>query len=254
MSLWNLSPLQTFVEKLALRSSLNNEEKQAVLDLPGKIYQIQANRDFGRLGARVGHACLVIDGLVARFGQNQDGDRQITALHVSGDMIDLHSIVAPEAISPLQALTVTTVLFVPHAALRDVAQRYPAIAEAFWRECVLDAAVLAKWIVNIGRRNARARTAHLFCEIASRYDAVNGGGPISFSFAATQTQLGEILALTSVHVNRTLKSLRDDNVLDVRQRRVTIIDWDRARQIADFDPAYLHIGKSAHEASQARAA
>jgi CRP-like cAMP-binding protein len=247
MSHLNPSPFQRFLAKLARRSVLGEEERQAILDLPGRPVQVQSNRDYVRLGERVDHSCLVVDGLVGRFGQNREGGRQITALHIEGDMIDLHSVVAPDATSALQALTVTTLLQVPHSALRNVARRHPAVAEAFWRECVVDAAVLAEWVVNVGRRDARTRAAHLLCEMATRHDESRAGSGFRFHFPATQTHLADMLALTAVHVNRTLKALREEKVVAICSREVTILDWDGLADLGEFDPAYLQIGKIAND-------
>jgi CRP-like cAMP-binding protein len=86
-------------------------------------------------------------------------------------MADIHLVVAPDAGSALQALTATTILRVPHSALRGAARLHPAIAEAFLRESSIDASVLATWIVNIGARDGLSRTAHLLCELACRYES-----------------------------------------------------------------------------------
>lgn len=245
-----LSPFHAFLEKLTGRSVLSDAERQAILGLPGWPVQVRTNRDFVRLGERVDHASLVVEGLVGCFGQNRDGGRQITALHIDGDMVNLNSVVAPDATSALQALAVTTVIQVPHAALQEVASRYPAIAEAFWREAVADAAILAEWAVNVGRRDARSRTAHLLCEMACRYDKSSDVRGVSFHFPATQTHLADMLALTSVHVNRTLKGLRQDKVVKVSAREVNVLDRDKLVEIGDFDPAYLQIGKSGDDKQQ----
>ena len=248
-------PLQRFLNKLIGHSSLGEEERNAILHLPGHPAQIQANRDFVRLGERVEHATLIVEGLVGRFAQSHEGERQITAFHVPGDMADLHSVVAPDAPSALQALTVTTIFKVPHHALIDIARRYPAIAEAFWRECVVDAAVLAEWVFNVGRRDARARAAHLLCEAACRYRGLGTGKHVAFSFPVTQLHLADMLALTAVHVNRTLKLLRQEGLVDVHSKSVDITDWDGLVEAGDFDPAYLQIGErdGAHCVSRAAA-
>ena len=244
MSVHPLSPFQEFLRKLTSRSLLGPEERQAILDLPGHPVQVQSKRDFVRLGETVDHACLVVDGLVGRFGQNREGNRQITAVHIKGDMADLHSVVAPDAASALQALAVTTIVKVPHTALRAIAHRYPAIAEAFWRECVVDAAVLSEWVVNVGRRDARARTSHLLCELAYRYEAI--GTPVGFSYplAATQQHLADMMGLTPVHVNRTLKALRAEGLASVYGRNVHILDWNGLVEAGEFDPRYLQIGRA----------
>jgi CRP-like cAMP-binding protein len=247
MSLSDPTPLQPFLDKLTSRSNLGPAECQAILDLPAQPVQIQINRDFVRLGERVNHASFVVAGLVGRFGQNREGSRQITAVHLPTDMVDLHSVVAPDACSALQALSVTTILRVPHEALRAAVRRYPAIGEAFWRECVVDASVLAEWIVNVGRRDAKSRLAHLFCEIACRADGLGAKAGSSIPFPATQTHIADMSGLTSVHVNRSLQSLKQDGIVELHSRMIHVVDWQRLIQVGDFDADYLRIGKPAND-------
>jgi CRP-like cAMP-binding protein len=253
MSLSDRSPLQPFLDKLVSRSALGPAERQAILALPAAPHQIQTNRDFVRLGERVQHACFVVAGLVGRFGQNRNGSRQITAVHIPSDMVDLHSVVAPEACSALQALSVTTILRVPHEALRSAARRYPAIAEAFWRECVVDAAVLAEWVVNVGRRDAKSRLAHLLCEVTCRVEGAGRKGPMEVMFPATQTHIADMTGLTSVHVNRSLRALRNETVVELRSGRIHILDWDRLAGIGDFDDGYLRLADAANDTERGAA-
>ena len=247
MSLSDPTPLQPFLDKLVSRSTLGPEERRAILDLPARPAQIQTNRDFVRLGERVDHACFVVAGLVGRFGQNRDGSRQITAVHIPRDMVDLHSVVAPDACSALQALSVATILRVPHQALRAAALRYPAVAEAFWRECVVDAAVLSEWVVNVGRRDARSRLAHLLCEIACRTEGLGGKLGSVIPFPATQTHIADMTGLTSVHVNRTLRALKEEGVVAVHSQTIRLLDWEGLMRIGDFDPDYLRLVKPAND-------
>lgn len=243
MSLSDPSPLKPFLDKLVSRSNLDSDEQRAILALPASPSQIQTNHDFVRLGERVHHASFVVAGLVGRFGQNRDGNRQITAVHIPTDMVDLHSVVAPDACSALQALSVTTILRVPHEALRDAARRYPAIAEAFWRECVVDSAVLAEWVVNVGRRDARSRLAHLLCEVACRVRGAVATERFDFRFPATQAHLADMTGLTPVHVNRSLRLLRNEGVVELRGGAVHVLDWRRLVEIGDFDSAYLRLAR-----------
>lgn len=206
-----------------------------------------------RPGEQVTHACFVVAGLVGRFGQNRNGKRQITAVHIPTDMVDLHAVVAPEACSALQALSLTTIFRVPHDALREAARHYPAIAEAFWRECAVDAAILAEWVVNVGRRDAKGRVAHLLCEVACRVEGAGEKVGFTVPFAATQTHIADMTGLTPVHVNRTLAALRDENVVDLRARMIHILDWKRLIEVGDFDDNYLRISKDANDSLSAPA-
>ncbi len=72
--------LQRFLDRLTSRSMLSGEERQAILDLPSHAEQVRSNRDFAPLGVKVDHACLIVAGLAGRFGQNSEGNRQITAI------------------------------------------------------------------------------------------------------------------------------------------------------------------------------
>ena len=230
--------LQRFLDRLNGRSLLTQQEQKAVLGLGGHAVQIRSNRDFVRLGERTEYASLVVAGFVGRFDQNSEGLRQITAVHIPGDVADLHSVVQPEATSALQALSTATIVRIPHGAVRQAAATFPALAEALWRDCMVDASILAQWVVNVGCRDARARIAHVICELATRLGEAPAKGTIVFPFPITQMQLGDITGLTAVHVNRTLAVLRRENIADIRHN-ACIYDWDALARAGDFDPDYL---------------
>jgi CRP-like cAMP-binding protein len=230
--------LQRFLDRLTSHSVLSAREQNAILNLPTYPTVARPNQDFVRLGQQVTHACFVLDGLVGRFDQNAQGARQIIALYIPGDMPDLHSVVQPTATSALHALSPATILRVPHDAIRAVAGAYPAVAEALWRDCMVDSMIIAQWVVNIGCRDAKTRIAHLICEMACRYKAASLKPKVVFNLPMTQLHLAEATGLTAVHVNRMLGELRNHG-LEFRRGTVYISDWDRLVRAGDFDPAYL---------------
>jgi CRP-like cAMP-binding protein len=233
------SALQLFVNRLASRSILTEEEIGAILGLRGQLRQVPAHTDFVRLGQQVSHSCLVVEGLVGRFGQNRDGARQITCLYIPGDMADLPSVVSSKSAWGLAALTHTAVLRVPHSDLRRAAAKHSGIGEAFWRDCVADGSIFSQWVVNIGRRDALARLAHLFCEMAVRSERAGQGDKLTFPLGATQSDLGDATGLTSVHINRTLRELRIRSIATIRRGRVIIQDWDQLVSVGDFDDGFM---------------
>lgn len=226
------------MDRLNSRPVLTREEQQAILSLPWRAEQVQPNRDFVRLGQRIDHACYVASGLVGRFDQNASGDRQITAIHIPGDMPDLHSVVQPQATSALQALSAATILRVPHSAIRAATAQHHALAVALWRDCMVDSTILAQWVVNVGRRDAKARMALLLCELAVRL-RVQTAPAESFLLPITQGQPAHATGLTVVHVNRVLRRMREDGLVDARDGRVQVLDWDALVSAGDFDAGYL---------------
>lgn len=233
------SGLQRFLDRLLLRSPLTAEEQKAILALEVRPASIPPRHDIVSPGETVDHACLVAKGVTARFDQMRDGERQIAAFHFAGDMCDLHSVVAPTAAWGIAALTAATVLLVPHSALREVAQTYPAIAFAFWRDVTVDGSILAKWVGNLGRQDARERISHILCEYGVRLEMAALGTRTCFNFDITQEQLADAAGLTAVHVNRTLQALRSEGLITTRGHAVEVPDWERLATVADFDPAYL---------------
>ena len=240
------SSMLPFLRTLEARSNLTEQERRAVLGLPFTPQQVKPNWDFVKQNEHLTHSCFVLDGVVGSFKQDSEGNRQIVAVFINGDMVDLHSVVVPEAPSALQALTTTTILHVPHSALRACAREFPNLAEAFWRHCVVDAGILMEWVMNVGRRDAQTRMAHFFCELATRSA---GGAPedgMLVPYPITQFQLSDILGLTAVHVNRTLQSLRQARLVETVDRSLQrILNWKALAGAGDFDPAYLHLADEA---------
>jgi CRP-like cAMP-binding protein len=228
--------LHLFLDRLTSRSVLSEEEQQAVLSLPTHPIHLKPRQDFVHINEETSYSCFIASGMVCRFGQRPNGLRQTTAFHIPGDMADLHSAVRPVGVGGLNALCETTILRVPHSAIRAVAARHPAIAEAFWRDCILDAAILMQWVVNVGRRDAQTRLAHILCEMAIR-SGKDREIMLTYPFPVTQEQLADAAALTPIHVNRCLRKLV--TLATVKGGSVQIHDWAGLASLAEFDAAYL---------------
>jgi CRP-like cAMP-binding protein len=140
-------------------------------------------------------------------------------------------------------LTEATILQVPHAALCRVIDEFPNLALAFWRDGTADASIIAKWVGNLGRQDARARLAHLLCEFGIRMEQAGLGTRNSFELRITQEQMADALGLTPVHVNRTLQRLRAEGLVVCQAYRIEVDDWNALVDAAEFDPSYLLLGK-----------
>lgn len=180
-------------------------------------------------------------GFVHRHKIVGDGGRQIVAIHIPGDFVDVQNILLAEADHNVQALTAATLVSVPQEELVALSVAEPAIAGALWREALVESSITREWVANIGRRDARARIAHLLCELATRREAAGIGPRATFDLPMTQEQFGDALGLTSVHVNRTLKALESEGLITRSKRSVTVADWPGLQRVADFTSTYLHL-------------
>lgn len=231
--------LNQYLKRLQAHSVLADDEQQAILTLPGETSTVVAHRELVRPGDQVDRAILVCHGLLGRYDLMRDGSRQITALHVPGDLCDLHSVVAPTTGWGINALEDAGIYTIPHNAIRQLVTVYPNLAMVFWRDATLDASILAKWVANIGRKSALARIAHLLCEIGLRLEAAGLGHHKNFALSLTQEQIGDMVGLTPVHENRTIKALREQRLVTIVHGRVDVLDWGQLTLIADFVPTYL---------------
>lgn len=242
------SALSHFLARVLLRSSLSEEEREAILALRHQPSKVRSNHDIITPGEHTEEATLVAHGVVARFDGMRDGARQITSFYIEGDMCDLHSVVVPFTGWGLTALSDCGLLRVPHSELRDLAENFPAIGLAFWREAVVDASILAKWVGNVGRRNARKRVAHIICEAGIRMEMAGLGTRERFRFEMTQSHLADAVGLTPVHINRTLQDLRRSNFFSLGAKIVSVPSWERLTELAEFDPTYLLLPKQSAKA------
>ena len=141
----------------------------------------------------------------------------------------------------VQALTALTAAYIPRHAVEQLAFARPTVGKALWLDALADGSMLREWIVNVGRRDAHARVAHLICELACRMEAAGLGDRTGFQLPFSQEQIGDAVGLTSVHVNRMLKRLDGEGLTRRTGRAIVIADWRGLTRAGGFDPTYLHL-------------
>ncbi|MEG3088139.1 Crp/Fnr family transcriptional regulator [Sphingomonas sp. PB4P5] len=227
--------------RLGVRSGLGATELDALQRLPVIMREFDPGQYLLREGDRPKHCSCLKSGFVYRHKIVGDGGRQIVSVHVPGDFVDAQNIMLAQSDHNIQALTDAVMYLIPIDELIAVAMAHPAIIKALWRETLIEAAIMREWVANVGRRDARARTAHMLCEMAVRRETAGLGPRETFDLPMTQEQLGDALGLTAVHVNRTLKTLETDGLITRNKRSVTVANWRELRSVGDFTTNYLHL-------------
>src|SRR5207237_5571131 len=119
----------------------------------------------------------------------QGGERQITELHVPGDFADLHSFTLKKLDHEVMTLTRCRIVLCPHERLQGITERFPHLTRVLWFHTNLDAAIHREWEVSLGRRDAVARLANLFCEMQQRLALVGQADRRGFAVPFTQGRL-----------------------------------------------------------------
>ncbi len=177
--------------------------------------------------------------MVCRYRTMQDGQRQIMSFHFPGDILDLSGLLLGRLDHDIGTLTPVEVAPIAHATVLGWIEHHPGLGRLLWQDTLVDAAVFREWVVNISRRPALARTAHLLCEVVTRLQAV-GLKDQAFGLPITAIELADATGLSVVHVNRVLQELRAKKLVESRGRILAVLDWDGLRHAAAFDPDYLH--------------
>jgi len=228
------------IRKLGRLTQLDEADRQAIRALEFRIQSVPANDYLVTEGVRSEQCCLLLDGYACRHKETSGGGRQILAFQLAGDLLDLQRIFLPHVDHNVETITPATVVRIPAASLRALMLERPRVAEALWRDTLIDAAIAREWVLNVGRRTATARIAHMLCELAARRAAAGFGSPERFELPMTQEQIGDATGLTGVHVNRKLHDLDDAGVIARTRRELHILDWPRLKRMGEFDPSYLY--------------
>lgn len=232
---------QALIRKLKEHSRLAGEDLVAINAWSHLDRHLDPDEDLIRQGDDPEVSAVVISGLVARYHLLPDGRRQYLSFHMPGDMPDSQALFIDRMDHAVCAIGPAVVALIPHKELLATFNRRPSVGFAIWRETLIDAAIFREAVTNNSARSMPARMGHLFCELyyRARASALTEGN--RFVAPITLVQLGETLGMSIATVNRTLQDLRASRVVDFARGELQIGDWERLAEIAQFNPAYLHL-------------
>lgn len=228
------------IRRLRISSGISEDDVNEIEALPIVVRQFSAETPVVRDGERATDCCLIADGFCVRSKTIASGKRQILSIHIPGEIPDLMSLFLHVMDHDLVTLTPATLGFINHETLRKLHRRRPVLAEMFWRDTLIDAAMFREWIVNVGQRPAPARLAHVMIELRERLRLIDRVDGNDFEMPLTQEQIGEALGITAVHANRVIRQLRQDGIVEFNRGRVTVLNEPKFLELADFDGRYLH--------------
>ncbi|MDQ0316640.1 Crp/Fnr family transcriptional regulator [Amorphus orientalis] len=225
--------------KLSARAPLTAHEEQALFDLWVRTMTFGARRDIVREGESAGSCGLLLSGLACRYSMTSDGKRQITSFIVPGDIYDIQSFLLETMDHSIASISPCEIAIIPHDTLLAITKSSQRISLAIWKESLAEAAIFRQWIVNLGRRSAYHRIAHIMCEMFARHRMVGLTDGSRVAWPITQAELGDATGLSVVHVNRSLQALRAEGLITLSNGTLEIQDWARLSQVGQFDGRYL---------------
>ena len=236
MTLHEISPL---AKKLEAFVTLSKSDLAVLERLHEKRRSFSAGRDLVHEGQMGLPAYILAAGWVCSYKLQPDGTRQIVDIQIPGDFLGLRSILLRTSDHSFEPINDILAIEVPKKDLLDAFAETPRLATAILWAASRDEAMVVEHLVRLGRRDAHKRVAHFLLELWSRLSLVGLATKEGYACPLTQYHLGDALGLTSVHINRTLRKLKDEGLVDFNHGRVNIMDHDGLVKLAEFDAAYL---------------
>ena len=221
--------------------SLTAEERKTLEDAVTDIRTVDARKTIVHAGENAHQSTFLIDGFMSRYIDDRKGLRQLVAIHVPGEFVDLHAYPMHDLDHSVETLTASRIAIVPHRALDRITAEQPDLARKLWFSTLMDAALHRAWLFRVGRLDAVGRVAHLLSEMNARLEAAGVSDGRRFTLDITQTDLAEACGLTTVHINRVMRQLREAELCVFRSSQVEIFDRPALEKRGDFDPQYLYL-------------
>lgn len=240
----SLRAYSALIAQLEQRDVLSLEEKLALNALFEEPRLCKAGEFIVHNGAKPRHSVLLLSGFAARQILMGNGGRSLTQLCIAGDFIDLHSLLMEQMDHDVVAMTDCIVANASHARIIETTLARPHLGRLFWLDTLIDGAIQRQWLHRLGRQTATGRMAHLICEMEVRLTTVSLAADGQFDLPLSQSELADILGLSTVHTNRVLMELRGSDLIEWRGSHIRILDRQRLYEVAEFDPTYLRLQKA----------
>jgi CRP-like cAMP-binding protein len=223
------------------RHELSEDDLAALEASIERVETVAARKVISRRGERLHYSTLLINGFMCRYMDARDGYRQLLSYQIPGDFVDLHGFPTRYIDHDIAAISESTIALIPHDRLEAIMAERPHLARQLWFSTMLDAAMHREWIFRIGRLDAIGRLAHFLCETCCRMEAVGRVRDGAFELPMTQQDLGEAVGLTSVHVNRVIRRLREEGLATVGRGRAEIHNFQQLARLGEFESDYLYL-------------
>jgi len=240
----------SLARKLSLFAPLSDADRAVLAALTPTQEVFRPDTDIAVEGVMPRSVMLVQEGMAVRYRNLPDGRRQIMTFLIPGDLCDPHVFLLKAMDHSIGTITTVRASPVSRAALMETFATRPRISAALWWSSLQEESMLRERIVSLGRRDARGRIAYLLCELLWRHSAMGLAEDETYHLPLTQTELGDALGLTPVHVNRVLREFREQRLIAIEHRILRMLDVDGLQEIAAFNKEYLHLGGASPEVTR----
>jgi CRP-like cAMP-binding protein len=227
------------VQKLSSYLALTAGEIEYLNSLHEPTRKVQRHREIIIAGRRYDCIFILCSGVVSRYKVLPDGKRQVLNLGLPGDFIGVPACLFDVAVNSVSSLTEVVLSAVSFEKLSSLFGQYPRLGAALFWSTACDAAMYGEHLVDLGRRSAYERLAHLLLELLARLRTAGLASDLSYKLPLTQEFVADVLGLSVPHINRMIRCLREEGLATIEDQHVVIHDLASLSALAGFEEHYL---------------
>lgn len=233
---------ELLLRRLSQYIELSSEERNGITKLCSSIPRyVGARRLLIDEGEELYSIPYLLRGWACSYKVLEDGRCQILSFFLPGDLWDFGAPAGSRMATALRTIKDSILIDIPRDDFADLVARHPRLGEAFrWSGMVTDE-ISRERIVSLGQRTSRERCAHMICEIFWRLRAIGEVDGSSMELPLTQEEVGHTIGVSTVHANRVLQDLRNDNLIRQFRKGLQILDLAKLQRLAIFNPNFLHL-------------
>ena len=227
-------PGSRLAERLGDLVALSDAERAALAQLEHRQRSIRRSAILVRENDRAGEMFVLHSGMMMSYALLHDGSRQILRFLFPGDLLAASALayrVSPETIA---ALTDCTIAAFERTAIAALMVDHPRLSALLMATGQIERVALADPLAAIGRTSAKARIAGLLLEIRDSLRLADKATDAPFPLGLTQEEIGDATGLTAVHVNRMLRQLEDEGLIERGAGQVSLLDEAALVRVANY--------------------
>ena len=187
-------------------------------------------------GEETHHLFTVLEGVLIRFRTLDDGRRQIVNFMFPGDLVGLQGAFDEPSSHSVEALRQSRLCVFKRVDFVHLVKAHPRLGYDVTWLAAKEEKALEGHIVTLGQRSAKERVVFLavwLLERAIMTGIAREGNALRIS--VTQTQIADMLGLSLVHTNRTIRALAKENLVHWEPRELCVPDMAKAADFAGFE-------------------
>lgn len=219
----------------------SSSDAHLLASMQGAPLSFETRRRVVRANEPVYQSVYLCRGFAGRYRADKLGRRQIVAIQIPGDFVDLPSFALGHLDHDVETLSAVTAGALPHEMIAELRLAAPLLYDKLWRISLIDAAIHRYWVFRVGRLVGRARVANFFAELLVRLFARRLCGMDGFDMPINQSELGEACGMTAVHANRMIGELRAEGICSFTGSELRNHDIAGLVATGQFDWDYLFL-------------